>query len=98
MNGELINYQTYLDACVPVSTLKEHYKILEDTLIGFSLEPWIESKNEKPLPQESFIFRSWRAKLIKSVITWKVSLHLSGAIDLKLTVLTSQMYQHLPAS
>lgn len=57
MNGELINYQNVSsDAGVPVSTLKEHYKILEDTLIGFSLEPWIESKKRKAITTGKFYF------------------------------------------
>ncbi len=56
-SGELLNFQNISsDAGVPVSTIKEHYKILEDTLIGFTLEPWLESKKRKAIATSKFYF------------------------------------------
>lgn len=44
------------DAETPASTVKEYYKILEDTLIGFRLEPWRESKKRKAIATAKFYF------------------------------------------
>jgi len=56
-NGELLNFQNIAsDAQVPVNTVKEHYKILEDTMIGYSLEPWRESKKRKAITTAKFYF------------------------------------------
>lgn len=54
-NGHLLNYaQIASDAQVPVSTIKEHYQILEDTLIGFTLNPWLSAKNRKSISTAKF--------------------------------------------
>ncbi len=56
-HGELINFQNISsDSGVPTSTVKEHYHILEDTLIGYSLEPWTESKKRKAIATSKFYF------------------------------------------
>ena len=56
-SGELLNFQNISsDAGVPVSTIKEHYKILEDTMIGFTLEPWLGSKKRKAIATAKFYF------------------------------------------
>ncbi len=56
-NGELINYANIAnDAAVPASTVKEYFSILEDTLMGFTLEPWIESKKRKAIKTGKFYF------------------------------------------
>jgi predicted AAA+ superfamily ATPase len=44
------------DAAVPASTVKEHYKILEDTLVGHCLEPWLDSKKRKAISTGKFYF------------------------------------------
>lgn len=56
-NGELLNYHNISsDTGVPESTLKEHYHILEDTMIGFQLSPWKESKKRKAIATGKFYF------------------------------------------
>lgn len=56
-NGELINYAGLAsDAQVPASTIKEHYAILEDTLIGFTLPPWTASRKRKAIQTGKFYF------------------------------------------
>lgn len=56
-SGELINFQSIASyAETPASTVKEYYKILEDTLIGFMLEPWKESKKRKAIATSKFYF------------------------------------------
>ncbi len=55
--GNLINYARLAsDTGVPASTLKEHYQILEDTLIGFSLQPWRHSRVRKAVSTAKFYF------------------------------------------
>jgi predicted AAA+ superfamily ATPase len=55
--GELLNYKNISsDAQVPASTIKEHYQVLEDTLIGHTLHPWTESKKRKAIATGKFYF------------------------------------------
>lgn len=56
-NGELINYANISsDAAIPASTVKEYFSVLEDTLFGFVLEPWVESKKRKAIQTGKFYF------------------------------------------
>lgn len=56
-NGQLINYaQVASDAEVPAATIREYFSILEDTLIGFQLEPWTASKKRKAIQTSKFYF------------------------------------------
>lgn len=56
-NGQLINFANISnDTGVPASTIKEYFSILEDTLIGFLLEPWIASKKRKAIQTAKFYF------------------------------------------
>ncbi len=57
MNGQLINYaQVSSDAEVPAATIREYFSILEDTLIGFQLEPWTTSRKRKAIQTAKFYF------------------------------------------
>jgi len=54
-SGELINYSTIASDCaVPASTVREYFAILEQTLIGFTVEPWLESKKRKAIATAKF--------------------------------------------
>ena len=54
-SGELINYSTIASDCaVPTSTVREYFAILEQTLIGFTVEPWLESKKRKAITTAKF--------------------------------------------
>ena len=54
-NGQLINFaQIASDTGMAASTIKEHYSILEDTLLGFRLNPWIKSKKRKAISTSKF--------------------------------------------
>lgn len=54
-NGQLINYSSLAsDSAVPVSTLKNYFEILTDTLIATTLEPWLESKKRKAIQTAKF--------------------------------------------
>lgn len=56
-NGNLLNFsQIASDSEVPASTVREYYSILEDTLIGFLLEPWTQSKKRKAIQTPKFYF------------------------------------------
>ena len=56
-NGELINFANIAsDAQVAPSTVREHYQLLEDTLIGFFLLPWTQSKRRKAISTAKFYF------------------------------------------
>ena len=46
--GEIVNYSTVARECQQaVMTVKTHYEILVDTLIGFRLEPWRKSVRKR---------------------------------------------------
>jgi len=56
-SGELLNYQNISsDAQVPATTVKEHYQILEDTLIGYTLTPWTSSTKRKAITTGKFYY------------------------------------------
>jgi predicted AAA+ superfamily ATPase len=56
-NGQMLNYeQVASDAQVPATTVREYYAILQDTLIGFLLEPWTVSKKRKAIQMAKFYF------------------------------------------
>ena len=56
-NGEEINYQSLSSDCgVSVSTLKNYIGILEDTLLGFSLEAFRETKKRKAISRAKHYF------------------------------------------
>lgn len=56
-NGGILNFANMgADAQVPPSTVREYYSILEDTLLGFMVEPWIFSKKRKAAQTAKFYF------------------------------------------
>lgn len=55
MNGETIEFATVArDSAVPMSTVKEYFSILEDTLFGDFLWPWDRSERKKARPKFYF--------------------------------------------
>lgn len=54
-SGEILNF-TKLgnDYGIPPSTIREYYSILEETFIGFFLEPWTKSKKRKAISKSKF--------------------------------------------
>lgn len=56
-NGEVINFSKLANDCqVPPSTITEHVSLLEDTLVGFILPAWVESKKRKAIRTAKFYF------------------------------------------
>lgn len=56
-NGTQVNLaQVGSDCQVAPSTVREYYSILEDTLVGFYLEPWTASKKRKAAMTAKFYF------------------------------------------
>lgn len=54
-SGEVLNYtQIGADAEVSPNTVREYYQVLEDTLLGFRLQPWRRGKTRKPVATEKF--------------------------------------------
>lgn len=54
-NGQMLNFsQIASDSSVPASTIREYYSILEDTLMGYMLEPWTKSKKRKAISTAKF--------------------------------------------
>jgi predicted AAA+ superfamily ATPase len=42
------------DTGIPPRTVREHYQVLEDTLVGFRLPPWRRSRRRKPVATSKF--------------------------------------------
>lgn len=56
-SGGIINFTTIGNDCqVSPSTVREYYSVLEDTLVGFTLEPWTASKKRKAIQTGKFYF------------------------------------------
>ena len=56
-NGQQLNFSKMGSDChVAPSTVREYYSILEDTLIGFLLEPWTMSQKRKAIQTAKFYF------------------------------------------
>lgn len=54
-NGQLLNFAKLAsDTAIPASTIREYYSILEDTLLGFMLEPFTKSKKRKAVATAKF--------------------------------------------
>lgn len=56
-HGKMVNYtQVGSDAAVPVSTVREYFQILEDTLLGAMLPAYKETKKRKAVGTAKFYF------------------------------------------
>ena len=56
-NGEMINFTKLANDCqVPPSTATEYVALLEDTLVGFLLPAWTQSKKRKAIKTGKFYF------------------------------------------
>lgn len=56
-NGEIINFTKLGNDCqVAASTTREYISLLEDTLVGFLLPAWTESKKRKAIKSGKFYF------------------------------------------
>lgn len=54
-NGQLVNYtQAGSDAGVPARTVREHFRLLEDTLLGWMVRPFGGTTKRKPVATEKF--------------------------------------------
>lgn len=54
-SGSMINYSKISnDAQMPVSTVREYFQILRDTLIGFDVPAWKKSAKRKPISTSKF--------------------------------------------
>ena len=56
-HSQILNFAEIAnDTAIPASTIREYYQILQDTLIGFLLEPWKGSKKRKAISTAKFYF------------------------------------------
>ena len=56
-NGEELHFQSISsDAGVPVKTIQNYIQILEDTLIGFQLPAYLQTKKRKAITRSKFYF------------------------------------------
>src|SRR3989338_295338 len=54
---QMINFSNIAsDAAAPLSTVREYYQILQDTLVGFMLPAWTKSKKRKAITTAKFYF------------------------------------------
>jgi len=87
-NGEEINYANIASDCgVPARTLEAYFGILDDTLIGFSIPPFLATKKRKAIT---------RSKYFLFDIGVVNSLTLRGQIELK-SELFGRAFEHFIA-
>jgi predicted AAA+ superfamily ATPase len=57
MNSEMVNFTKVAnDAQLSPNTVRDYYRILEDTLLGFLLPPWTKSVKRKAIQTPKFYF------------------------------------------
>lgn len=57
MNAEIVNYENAAsDAGVPARTVREYFRILEDTLVGFLVHPFTRTAKRKAVSSPKFYF------------------------------------------
>lgn len=57
MSGEIVNYTSIAqDVGVDIKTVKSYFSILEDTLLGFFVEPWHDSVRKRQRKAPKFFF------------------------------------------
>jgi len=77
-SGELLNLSNVARECrLPVKSVQSYYEILEDTLIGFRLLPWMKSERKRLVAHPKFYF-------FDTGITNAVNRRLSAAPDPRL--------------
>ena len=73
--GELVNFSSVgRDCYLPVKTVQSYYEILEDTLIGFRLEPWRKSMRRRLSGHPKFY-------LFDNGVTNAINRRLTGGTD-----------------
>jgi len=56
-NTHILNYASVSnDTGIPARTIREHYQMLEDTLLGFQLPPYRRARKRKPVSTAKFFF------------------------------------------
>jgi predicted AAA+ superfamily ATPase len=76
--GELLSFSNIARECqLPTRTIQSYYEILEDTLIGFRLEPWKRSIRKRLSAHPKFYF-------FDNGITNAVNKQLTGTLDAQL--------------
>ena len=72
-NGQLINYTNVAnDSQVAVSTVRDYYQVLEDTLLGRQLLAWTGSKKRKAIAASKFyLFDTGVARILQGKTTLK---------------------------
>jgi predicted AAA+ superfamily ATPase len=56
-NGHMLNFAKIgNESGLPAATVREHYFLLEDTLVGFLLPAWVKSKRRKAIGTAKFYF------------------------------------------
>jgi predicted AAA+ superfamily ATPase len=56
-NAQVLNYASVAsDTGIPARTVREHYQMLEDTLVGFQLQPYRRTRKRKPVATAKFYF------------------------------------------
>jgi len=54
-NTSILNYASVSnDTGIPARTVREHYQMLEDTLVGFQLPPYRQTRKRKPVATSKF--------------------------------------------
>lgn len=55
--GELLNFSNVARECqLPVRSVQSYYEVLEDTLVGFRLMPWMKSARKRLVAHPKFYF------------------------------------------
>lgn len=87
--GELVNFSAFGRECgLPTRTMQAYYEILEDTLIGYRLEPWTRSARKRLVAHQKFyLFDTGVANAVNRRLTAPPDPALRGRLFEQLMVL-----------
>ena len=90
-NGELVNFTAFGRECgLPTRTVQAYYEILEDTLVGCRLEPWLKSARRRLVAHHKFyLFDTGVTNAVNRRLTAPPDPALRGRLFEQLVVLES---------
>ena len=95
-SGDLLSYQNVAQACqVAAKTVTGFYEILEDTLLGFRLEPWRKSLKKRMVAHPKFyLFDTGVTNALNGRLTQAIDPKTKGRLFEQLMILESYRLLH----
>ena len=99
-SGELLSFSSVARECgLPVRTVQSYYEILEDTLVGFRLQPWLKSARKRLVAHPKFyLFDTGVTNAVNRRLAAPPDPRLAGRLFEQFLVLEVHRYLHYARS